>query len=318
MPADSYSPTLYMYYFGKQGGGTPSQPVPVTLPNDLDVPPGTQLQLWYFDEAPDGSRPNQWAQYGTGTVSSDGSQIVPDTDPSTGRPYGQPRFCCGANRAAIGQANLQIMQAERGGPGTGKGKVSGGEPVDLATGIFTLAKTDLVLPGRLPIVFTRTYRSLGPTVGPFGPGTSHSYYVLLLIEQSLRTLILPDGTRFPFLRQPDGTYRNGADPAVRGAVLRDVPGQAIALRFKDGTTWVFDGNGFLLSQTDRNGNALTFTYQNPGDIGAPGVLLALTEPSGRSFTFTQAFTGLAARITSRERGRRHLKHFSLDGRGPGG
>ncbi len=60
-PADRYSPTLFMYYFGKAGGGTPSQPVPITYPNDLDIPPGTQAELWYYDEAPDGSRPNQWA-----------------------------------------------------------------------------------------------------------------------------------------------------------------------------------------------------------------------------------------------------------------
>lgn len=41
------------------GGGTPTEPILVTLPNDLDLPPGAQAELWYFDEAPDGSRPNQ-------------------------------------------------------------------------------------------------------------------------------------------------------------------------------------------------------------------------------------------------------------------
>lgn len=83
------------------GGGTATEPIPVTVPNDLDLPPGAQAELWYFDEAPDGSRPNQWAQYGTGTVSQDGSQIVPDIDPVTGKQFGQPRFCCGINIAAI-------------------------------------------------------------------------------------------------------------------------------------------------------------------------------------------------------------------------
>lgn len=86
------------------GGGTASEPIPVTLPNDLDLPPGAPAELWYFDEAPDGSRPNQWAKYGTGTVSQDGSQIVPDLDPAMGKQYGQPRFCCRINIAAIRDA----------------------------------------------------------------------------------------------------------------------------------------------------------------------------------------------------------------------
>jgi hypothetical protein len=43
--------------------------------------------LWFYDEAPDGSRPNQVAHYGTGTVSANGSQIVPDIDPASGKQY---------------------------------------------------------------------------------------------------------------------------------------------------------------------------------------------------------------------------------------
>jgi hypothetical protein len=115
MPPGLVARNSYMDYFGKPGGGTPSAPIPITLPNDLDVPPGTPVELWYYDEAPDGSRPNAWAQYGTGTVSADGSQIVPDLDPSTGKPFGQPRFCCGEVRAAIRQAKLATVNAERGG-----------------------------------------------------------------------------------------------------------------------------------------------------------------------------------------------------------
>src|SRR3990172_5108944 len=63
--------SLYMFYFGKVGGGTPSAPVPIIGPNDLGSLPGEKVDLYYYDEAPDGSRPNQWAKYGTGTVSSD-------------------------------------------------------------------------------------------------------------------------------------------------------------------------------------------------------------------------------------------------------
>ncbi|MBH0199887.1 MAG: hypothetical protein HP497_10800 [Nitrospira sp.] len=45
-PAGLFTTAAYMDYFGKPGGGTPSEPIPVTLPNDLDLPPGAQAELW--------------------------------------------------------------------------------------------------------------------------------------------------------------------------------------------------------------------------------------------------------------------------------
>jgi RHS repeat-associated protein len=285
IPADRFARSLYMYYFGKAGGGIPSSPVPVTVPNDLDVPPGTQAELWYYDEAPDGSRPNAWAQYGTGTVSADGSQIVPDLNPATGQPYGQPRFCCGAMYAALAQARKAASDAVRGGTPTscgGDGERCG-DPVDVATGIFTLAKTDVNNPGRLPITFTRTYRTMGPTGGPFGPGTSHSYNTVLLNEAfSFKTLLLPDGGRIAFARQTDGMFRNVTAPRMRGAVLSQ-SGSDYSLRFKDGATWTFreaiSGTAFLIGQTDRAGNRIILTRS-----GVSQLLTTISDTVGRQLT----------------------------------
>ncbi len=283
-PADRYSPIGYMYYFGKPGGGTPSAPIPITAPNDLGLPPGTQVELWFYDEAPDGSRPNAWAQFGTGTVSPDGSQVVPDVDPSTGKPFGQPRFCCGAGRAALAAQRRAQINALRGGVAEAAQPATGGEPVNLSTGTFTLTKTDLVLPGRLPVVFTRMYRTNGASAGPFGPGTSHAYHVLLLIESNLRTVLLPSGARLAFPQQADGTFRNTMDPSVRGAVLT-ASGSNHVLRFKDGTTWTFGApsftTAFLIAQSDRNANAVTVMR-----TGVLGNITAITEPAGRQLTVT--------------------------------
>ncbi len=294
LPPGLYSPSAYMYYFGKQGGGTPSASVPITVPNDLDVPPGTQVQLWFYDEAPDGSRPNQMAQYGTGTVSADGSQIVPDINPATGQPFGQPRFCCGWFRAAIAAAFQAALNALRGGlnalPDWWNRVV--GDPVDPATGLWLVQKTDMTLPGRLPIVLTRIHRGLGGA-GPFGPGTSHPYHILLLIENDLRTVVLPGGARLAFPRQADGTWRNTTDPSLRGAVLTATAGHT--LRFKDGSTWTFgvesSGIAFLTAQTDRHGNTLTLTRS-----GALGQIDAITEPSGRQLRLTHQLFGLNPQV----------------------
>lgn len=283
-PADRVVSSLYMYSFGKQGGGTPSAPVPITYPNDLDLPPGTQVELWFYDEAPDGSRPNAWAQYGTGTVSADGSQVLPDINPSTGQPYGQPRFCCGAGYMAIVRERQDQINKQRGGDNLPPERTCCGDPVEVSTGLFVLTHTDLALPGRLPIVLSRTYRPRGAAAGPFGPGTSHPYHILLLVESDLRTLLLPGGTRLAFPRQADGTFRNSTDPSVRGAVL-SLNGAIQTLRFKDGAIWTFGapvyGTAFLMRQTDRNGNGLAFTRS-----GSAQNLVTITESAGREITLT--------------------------------
>ncbi len=290
LPAGLYSPSGYMFYFGKQGGGTPSTPIPITVPNDLGVPPGTQVELWFYDEAPDGSRPNQMAKFGTGTVSTDGSQVLPDTDPATGKPFGQPRFCCGWLRIAIDLARRAQIQALLGtGVAEAAERKTAGEPVNLSTGTFSLEKTDLVLPGRLPLAFTRTYRSQGPPAGPFGFGTSQSYQVLLLIQSNLRTLVLPSGAQLALPQQGNGSWQNFTDPSVRGAVIT-ASGSNHILRFKDGSTWTFGtpltGAGgvtgaFLIAQADRNGNTVTLTRTGPFQN-----LTTITEPAGRQLTLT--------------------------------
>jgi RHS repeat-associated protein len=284
LPGNLVGVTAYMDYFGKPGGGTPSEPIPITFPNDLGVPPGTQVELWYYDEAPDGSRPNQMAQYGTGTVSANGSQIVPDIDPATGKQFGQPRFCCGYVMPAWLRALLDFISELVGGLATTIEGLTGGDPVDLGTGIFVLKKTDLVLPGRLPVTITRTYRTLGTNAGPFGLGTSHSYDVILRQDGDLRRLLLPGGVRVAFPKQSDGTFRNLTDPAYRGAVLTATGANHI-LRFKDGATWTFGAPSlnvsFLISQADRNGNQLTFTR-----TGTLGTLTTITDSVGRTIQFS--------------------------------
>ena len=290
-PADRVAGVAYMDYFDKVGGGTPSEPIPVTLPNDLDLPPGAQAELWYFDEAPDGSRPNQWAQYGTGTVSTDGSQIVPDMDPSTGKPYGQPRFCCGINMAAILETARQFYF---GGGAPSAGGDTAGDPVDLATGLLMVTKTDLVLPGRLPIALTRTYQTNGTATGPFGRGTTHAAQIAVLIQGNQRIVRLGDGRRFAFTQQPDGTFHNTTDGLMQGAVLTE-PGGIPTLRWKDGARWAFGASvnqltRGLTQQIDRNQNALTNVWSGQR-------ITAISGPDGRQLTFAYDALDRITRVT---------------------
>ncbi len=56
---------------------TSNEPVAVFFPNTLNTPPGTDMALMTLDPTH-----GQMVPYGTGAVSADGTQIVPDSDPA--------------------------------------------------------------------------------------------------------------------------------------------------------------------------------------------------------------------------------------------
>ncbi len=285
------SRVFYLFSFGKVGGGVPTGNVPVDTPNDVDGLPGEKVDLYYFNEAPDGTAPNRWEQYGTGTVSSDGLRIVTDLNPATGKPYGMPRFCCGGRRNVPPPPPPRPGGGPSGGPG-GPGP-TGGDPVDLATGFLTLSKTDLVLPGIIPLVIERTYRTNLTNAGPFGLGTSWAYDIFLQPPPNGSTdaliLFTPGNRQDLFALQPDGRFVNTTSPTLQGAAITNISfSGAKRLRFKDGREWRFNSVGLLLSQADRNGNTVTLARDSQGRV------TQITQPGGRALTLS--YTGTNLRI----------------------
>ncbi|TPW04069.1 MAG: Rhs family protein, partial [bacterium] len=63
------------------GGAVPSKPLPISFPNPQQAPPGTRAELYFFDLIA-----GNWAVWGMGSVSPDGTAIV--SDPG----FGLPRF----------------------------------------------------------------------------------------------------------------------------------------------------------------------------------------------------------------------------------
>lgn len=96
LPPNVPAKQVYMFNFGKPGGGYPSRPIPIIMPNDYGAAPGTRMDMWYYDEGPTPD-PNshQWKVYGQGTVSADGTSVIPDPG------VGQPKFCCGGGSPHI-------------------------------------------------------------------------------------------------------------------------------------------------------------------------------------------------------------------------
>jgi RHS repeat-associated protein len=179
--------------------------------------------------------------------------------------------------------------------GTGQGPwgsdptLRAAEPVNTATGNYLSQTTDLALPGRgLGVAFTRTYNSLATASGPLGLGWTHSYAAHLVLN--------PDGS-IMFVADDAATFRYESD-AVGGYVgpggafgsLSAVSGGYELLR-RDQVRYHFNATGALISETDRNGNALTLAYTG-------GDLTTITDTVGRvatlSYDASHRLTGLAA------------------------
>ncbi|MEU9956637.1 DUF6531 domain-containing protein [Streptomyces sp. NPDC050982] len=165
----------------------------------------------------------------------------------------------------------------------------GSDPVDMATGAMFLPQTDLTLPGVLPLAFTRRVASTYRTGWWFGPNWASTIDqrlevdvdgIVFVTEDGLLlayphptgpdTPVLPEaGPRRPLTRGEDGAYR--LDDPLTGHTRHFAPPH--------------DGIALLTRIADRNGNAITFDYD---EHGAPlavrhsgGYHLRLTTDEGR-------------------------------------
>jgi YD repeat-containing protein len=223
--------------------------------------------------------------YGTGAVSADGTQIVPDFDSAhAGHRYGISHFDWHFPECLPNAAN----------PGMGGTKA--GDPVDLASGLPVITKTDIVLGGaRGQIGITRTFRGMTNNVGPFGIGAFHNYSYQLdttNVASYLINLILPDGNQIPFVQSGGSSWGNITYSSFQGAVLTNVScvfgtGCSATLRWKNGTTFQFQPFAqqlttvsFLTSMTDSNGNKTTIV-RNPNST-----ITQIIDPVGRTLNFT--------------------------------
>jgi RHS repeat-associated protein len=155
-----------------------------------------------------------------------------------------------------------------------------GAPVNCATGNQAEEQTDLALGGRGPgLHLTRTYNSQAAAeakeAGPWGYGWSGPYSSHLEInkESGAVTVVQENGATATFNLE-SGVY---------------VPGSWIQAKLvKEGATYVFtlptqeklrfSEEGKLTKQEDRNGNALTFTYE-------AGKLTFARDSAGRELWF---------------------------------
>jgi RHS repeat-associated protein len=256
------------YVYGPNGGAR------IVYPNAWGYPAGSGHSFWHYDPGGQG-----WYVYGLGAVAADGRQIVPDPGASvyefTGAMVGSapPRKPKGPPLCALHDECAWD-----------------GDPVALATGQFVQTKTDIVLPGPLPIVLERTFVAGETVIRPFGMAATHNYAIFIAANPGFQDgdLNFPSGTRVRLVRTNPGsgstdgifTHTDTATP-WHGLDLRFLSGRWV-MTLRDGTVYEFDANWGLLQRIqDRFGNWLQITLG-----GGQANLSRIEASTGRWLAFT--------------------------------
>ncbi len=292
---------------------TASQPVAVFFPNTLNTPPATHVELSTLDPTK-----GVMVMYGTGVVSDDGTQIIPDFDPNyAGRRYGLVHFDWHGPVTPPNPVNPCP---------SGTCCTLAGKPVDMSSGIETIHETDIAINGpRGTLAVERNFRTMSGSVGAFGLGGSNNFeYRLNTNDLSgngvVMSLIMPDGNQFQFVKQKNGLWINPTIASLQGAVMK-VNGGA-KLRWKDGTTYTFQPisarrESPLASITDANGNTITLNRNGAGFVSeaidpvgrklsfnydASNRIIDITDPMGRIVKYTYNAKGVLETFTNTEGG----------------
>ena len=284
LPAGVETRSVYLYYFFREGGANPTQPIPVTMINDLDAPPGEKIELWYYDESTTAdANSNQWKVMGLGTVSADGKSIV--SDPGVGI----PKFCCGASfarRNPTTQANAATGSTGGDGatttcPKPGLPQPVSNNPVDLASGNnLPFEMRGFGIDALLPVNLNCQYRSTDPRIGLFGRGTSSPYDWMAASVGTTVQVTNPDGVKYSLAQEADGVYRAQTGKAgALGWEVRNTAGGR-TLKFPQGAEMDFNANGLLTQLRDSEGRTIRIGL----DIN--GYINSLTDSNGRGYAIT--------------------------------
>ncbi|MGH9149949.1 MAG: DUF6531 domain-containing protein, partial [Acidimicrobiales bacterium] len=149
-----------------------------------------------------------------------------------------------------------------------------------ATGNLTFAHNDLAMGGAGPaVVVARTYNSLDPRTGFFGPGWSMPYEMSATTEAGGNVSVrYPDGRTERYGRNPAGAPAPFGAPRASTNRLVAGAGGTLSLVRRDGSRYDFDAAGRLLSMVDEAGRTTTLAYNGAGQLAT------VTGVAGRAIT----------------------------------
>ncbi len=286
--------TIPLYYTIQPGRAYLSKGARIIYPNWTHLPPGERVSFWNYDASDRG-----WYIYGHGSVSADGTQIMPDPG------------------VRVWKLSGAMISGTPTPPGTAPTGVSGGDPVDFYSGLFTYHKRDLVLPDTIPITIERTYRQNDSNSYSFGKGIQSLYNMeLWSINNYHETdLILPDGRRVHYDRISPGTgwedavYRSENLPGpFFGSTITWDPGEpGWELELTSGLIYVFGEVAPLQAIRNPQGEELKLTRES----GQSGNITKITSPHGRWAKFTYDGSNRITKIT--DNGGQQLEYAYTEG-----
>src|SRR5580658_5482510 len=227
-----------------------------------DLQAGSELRTGRAaDTIPDSSgspspqRREAWEAGSVGRDTSDGRDTVPraDADDAPARIWDTARDPVVAARSAS-----DIPQA--------------GDPVDVATGDVLLFQQDVALPGVLPLVIGRAYRSSWRAGRWFGPSWASSFDQRLQIAADRIVGVFADGRILSWACRPgeDGPVPVTGLPVTgpRWRLERAGDGAYTVTDPQAGLVWRFErrhGEVPLVSVTSRGGSQVVFSYTEQGE-----------------------------------------------------
>jgi YD repeat-containing protein len=172
-------------------------------------------------------------------------------------------------------------------PGMAEGRTASGE--------INLTHVDLQIdcPVGPDFVIARTHRSRHDAAGsPFDTAWDFSCNISVAMDGADVVVNDGSGRSDKFFRQPNGSFQ-------RAEFFREgsITGQVFTLTLADKTTWTFRAlnaavaPGKIEAITDRNGNAMTFSY------GVSGRLEQVTDALGRNYQFSYNGSGQLTGLT---------------------
>ncbi|MFB7979388.1 putative T7SS-secreted protein [Streptomyces vinaceus] len=155
------------------------------------------------------------------------------------------------------------------------------DPVDMATGRMILPQTDLVLPGSLPLVFSRTFESSYRAGRWFGPTWTSTVDQRLEIDEEGIVLVREDGSLLAY-PMPEPGVAVLPSHGQRWPLALDADGAYTVTDPETGHIRHFAADGALLQVDDRNGAWIAFSYD---ESGAPS---AVTHSGGYGLRLASA------------------------------
>ncbi|HEY0199869.1 MAG TPA: DUF6531 domain-containing protein [Rhodanobacter sp.] len=194
---------------------------------------------------------------------------------------------------------------------TGKPCDCAGDPINLGTGNEYRDDEDAALDG---LSFHRYYNSHAAVASShIGAHWRHSFdrrleYLSGGGTTVIATVFRPDGLQVAFTLS-NGQWTTDPDVADRLTTQTDSNGVITGWSYFDASTRyqeAYDANGYLLSITDTRGEVTALAYSTastPTSVApSAGLLLTVTDPHGRSLSFTYNTQGNIATVTQPDGG----------------